>query len=161
MDLLARELLAQCHAEAHHRGVQAGQPPVPCLHCGRDYRGTCGRGCIGVEGLQWYSSQAVAPASSRPRREASIGSGLSYGGAHAEIVRGKRLEISREASVRLEPNEQPHSESNQSGNSRSNREWFPVRHSSFSRCFGVSVMAPRMAPPTVAPKRHRAPRRIR
>jgi hypothetical protein len=28
---------APCHAEAHHRGVKAGQPPVPCLHCGRSY----------------------------------------------------------------------------------------------------------------------------
>ena len=37
MDPLAREFLAQCHAEAHHRSVKAGQPPVPCLHCGRDY----------------------------------------------------------------------------------------------------------------------------
>ncbi len=34
---LAREFLAQCHAEAHHRSVKAGQLPVPCLHCGRDY----------------------------------------------------------------------------------------------------------------------------
>lgn len=37
MDPLAREFLAKCHAEAHHRSVKAGQPPVPCLHCGRDY----------------------------------------------------------------------------------------------------------------------------
>ena len=37
MDPLAREFLAQCPAEAHHRSVKAGQPPVPCLHCGRDY----------------------------------------------------------------------------------------------------------------------------
>ncbi len=37
MDPLAREFLAQCHTEAHHRSVQAGQSPVPCLHCGRDY----------------------------------------------------------------------------------------------------------------------------
>ncbi len=34
---LAREFLAQCHAEAHHRSVKAGQLPVSCLHCGRDY----------------------------------------------------------------------------------------------------------------------------
>ena len=35
---LAREFLAQCHAEAHYRSVKAEQqPPVPCLHCGRDY----------------------------------------------------------------------------------------------------------------------------
>ncbi len=37
MDPVAREFLAQCHAEAHHRSVLAGVPPVPCLHCGRDY----------------------------------------------------------------------------------------------------------------------------
>ena len=37
MDPLAREFLAQCHAEAHHRSVKAGQPPVPSRHCGRDY----------------------------------------------------------------------------------------------------------------------------
>ena len=35
-DPFSREFLAQCHAEAHHRSVKAGQPPVPCLHCGRD-----------------------------------------------------------------------------------------------------------------------------
>ena len=37
MDPPAREFLAACHAEAHHRSVKADQPPVPCLHCGRDY----------------------------------------------------------------------------------------------------------------------------
>ena len=37
MNPLAREFLAQCHAEAHHRSVKAGQPPVPCLHCGGPY----------------------------------------------------------------------------------------------------------------------------
>ena len=28
-----REFLAKCHAEAHHRSVKAGEPPVPCVHC--------------------------------------------------------------------------------------------------------------------------------
>jgi len=37
MDPFAREFLAKCHAEAHHRSVKAGEPPVPCVHCGRDY----------------------------------------------------------------------------------------------------------------------------
>ena len=37
MDPPAREFLAQCHAEAHHRSVTAGLPPAPCLYCGRDY----------------------------------------------------------------------------------------------------------------------------
>ncbi len=37
MEPLAREFLAQCHAEAHHRRVKAGQPPVPCLYCARGY----------------------------------------------------------------------------------------------------------------------------
>ena len=37
MDPLAREFLAQCHAEAHHRSVKAGVRPVGCLYCGRDY----------------------------------------------------------------------------------------------------------------------------
>lgn len=36
MDALACEFLAQCHAEAHHQSVKVGQPPVPCLYCGRD-----------------------------------------------------------------------------------------------------------------------------
>ena len=37
MDAVAREFLAQCHAEAHHRSVKAKEVPVPCLYCGRDY----------------------------------------------------------------------------------------------------------------------------
>ncbi len=37
MDALALEFLAQCQAEAHHRSVKAGQPPVPYLHCGWNY----------------------------------------------------------------------------------------------------------------------------
>ena len=37
MDPFAREFLAKCHAEAHHRSVKGGQPPVPCLYCGRTY----------------------------------------------------------------------------------------------------------------------------
>ena len=37
MDPVAREFLAQCHAEAHHRSVKAGVRPVGCLYCGRDY----------------------------------------------------------------------------------------------------------------------------
>ena len=37
MDPLAREFLAACHAEAHHRSVKAGQPSVPCLYCGPTY----------------------------------------------------------------------------------------------------------------------------
>ncbi len=36
MDPLAREFLAQCHAEAHHRSVTAGVGPVRCLYCGGD-----------------------------------------------------------------------------------------------------------------------------
>ena len=31
------EFLAKCHAEVHHRSVKAGEPPVPCLYCGRTY----------------------------------------------------------------------------------------------------------------------------
>ncbi len=37
IDPFAREFLAKCHAEAHHRIVKVGQPPVPCLYCGRTY----------------------------------------------------------------------------------------------------------------------------
>ncbi len=37
MDPFSREFLAKCHAVAHHRNVKAGQPPVPCLYCGRTY----------------------------------------------------------------------------------------------------------------------------
>ncbi len=37
MGPFAREFLAQCHAEAHHRSEKAGMRPVGCLHCGRDY----------------------------------------------------------------------------------------------------------------------------
>ena len=37
MDPFAREFLAKCHAEAHHRSVKTGQLPVARLHCGRDY----------------------------------------------------------------------------------------------------------------------------
>jgi hypothetical protein len=33
----AREFLAACHAEAHHRSVKAGELPTPCFYCGRDY----------------------------------------------------------------------------------------------------------------------------
>ena len=54
MDPLAREFLALCHAEAHHRSVQAGQPPaVPPLRAGlsvaRPGRRVLGRvGCQGI-----------------------------------------------------------------------------------------------------------------
>ncbi len=51
MDVLAREFLAQCHAEAHHRSVKAG-PPVPCLHCGRDYPWHV------LEGVYWREGAA-------------------------------------------------------------------------------------------------------
>ncbi len=37
MDPFAREFLAKCHAEAHHRSVKAGENPVPCLYCGHSY----------------------------------------------------------------------------------------------------------------------------
>ncbi len=37
MDPFAREFLAKCHAEAHHRSVKAGESPVPYLYCGRSY----------------------------------------------------------------------------------------------------------------------------
>ena len=37
MDPFAREFLAKYHAEAHHRNVKAGEPPVPCVHRWLDY----------------------------------------------------------------------------------------------------------------------------
>ena len=63
MDPLAREFLAQCHAEANHRSVKAGHPSMPCIHCGRDYPWHVLEGVYWVEWLWWYS---------RPRRGASI-----------------------------------------------------------------------------------------
>ena len=32
-----REFLAACHAEAHHRAVEAGRESVPRKYCGRSY----------------------------------------------------------------------------------------------------------------------------
>ena len=32
-----REFLEACHREAHVRAMREGQPPVPCVRCGRDY----------------------------------------------------------------------------------------------------------------------------
>ena len=46
MDPFAREFLAKCHAEAHHRSLKAGQPCRACTAIGR-ILGTCWRACIG------------------------------------------------------------------------------------------------------------------
>ena len=37
MVVFEREFLGTCHREAHLRALCEGQPPVPCLRCGRDY----------------------------------------------------------------------------------------------------------------------------
>ena len=50
VDAFAREFLAQCHAEAHHRSVNTGSQPVPCLYCGRSYPWHV------LEGVYWSRS---------------------------------------------------------------------------------------------------------
>ena len=37
MVLFEREFLEAWHREAHLRVLREGQPPVPCVRCGRDY----------------------------------------------------------------------------------------------------------------------------
>ncbi len=66
MDPLAREFLAQCHAEAHHRSVKAGAPAraVPPLRAGLSVA-CAGGGVLGLRGSRVAPCQGLRQG--RPR----------------------------------------------------------------------------------------------